>query len=53
MPGLKVPLEAVNVAVFAPEQARLRDATPPPRAISAAWERWQRVICSPVPEALS
>src|SRR5215217_2961513 len=49
MPGLKFSPEAVPpVDVFAPEQARLMLATPPPMCACAALERWQPAIDSPV-----
>ncbi len=49
MPGLKSCPEPVPpVVVLAPEQARLRLATPPPILCCAAPERWQPRIASPV-----
>ena len=52
-PGLK--LLPVWVYVRAPEQARLSELTltPPKMCASAAFERWQPGIASPVPVALS
>src|SRR4051794_9011229 len=47
MPGLKS-LPPAFVAVRAPEHARLALFTPPPICTSAACERWQPRIASPV-----
>src|ERR1044072_3386571 len=47
MPGLK-PVPPALVDVRAPEQARLALSTPPPMCTSAALERWQPRIASPL-----
>src|SRR4051794_37986607 len=47
MPGLKS-LPPAFVAVRAPEQARFALTTPPPMRTSAALERWQPRIASPL-----
>src|SRR5215213_6547756 len=49
MPGLKASPEPVPpVLVFAPEQARLRLATPSAMCACADFERWQPLIASPL-----
>src|SRR3954454_11683739 len=53
MPGLKSELPPPDVVVFAPEQARFSDCTPPPMWMAADSDRWQPGIASAVRVALS